>query len=94
MIVECSIPLFFCSLTAKSLDTFGGYRSFDEVFIDETVVNILYAHFVPSNVDPKDIYQYLIDNEITNIFKRKKSTGKFSTYCVNVLGFPDDEKFG
>ena len=28
------------SLTAKSLDTFGGYRSFDEVSIDETVVNV------------------------------------------------------
>ena len=44
-------------------------------------------------LNKRDVYKYLVENEITNIYKRKKSDGRFSEFVVNNFGFPSDSKF-
>ena len=71
----------------------GRLKSLDEVFIDESVANILFTYYVPSNIEKKKVYQFLVANKLTNIYKRRKSDGKYSKFCVNVFGFPEDSEF-
>ena len=66
----------------------------DEVFTDESVGSILYTIFVPPIIKFKDIYKFLIDSKLTNIYSRKKSNGRYSDYAVKMFGFPSDEKDG
>ena len=82
------------SLTAKTLEASGTYKSLDEVFTDESVGSILYTIFVPPIIKFKDIYKFLIDSKLTNIYSRKKSNGRYSDYAVKMFGFPSDEKDG
>ena len=68
----------------------GPLRSLDELFTDESVANILYSYFIPSYVKEQDVYNYMVENEIENIYKRKQSDGKFSDFVIARFGFPDD----
>jgi len=81
------------SLTQKTLKECGALKSLDEIFTDESVANILFTYYVPSNCEKKKVYQFLVANEFTNIYKRKKSDGKYSTFCVSIFGFPEDSNF-
>ena len=81
------------SLTHKTFMECGRLKSLDEVFTDESVANILFTYYVPSHIEKKKVYQFLVANELTNIYKRRKSDGKYSKFCFSVFGFPEDSEF-
>ncbi len=60
------------------------------MFTDEIVADILVSYYIPDEIERKDVYQYMVDNEITNIYKRKESNGKYSDFAINHFGFPAD----
>lgn len=53
------------SLTHKTFMQCGRLKSLDEVFIDESVANILFTYYVPSNIEKKKVYQFLVANKLT-----------------------------
>jgi len=81
------------SLTKKSVEDEGCFKSLDEIFTDESVRNILFTCHVLQTVESQDVCNHLIKNNVTNICKRKKSDGKFSDFDVKQFGFPADSIF-
>ena len=80
------------SMTKKTVGSIHRLKSLDEIFIDESVGKILYDYHVPGNVAPKDVYQFLKENDISCAFTRK-ANGTFSDYAVHTFGFPCDVHF-
>jgi len=68
----------------------GRLKSLDEVFIDESVANILYAI---EHREEESVPIFGCQQTYYNIYKRRKSDGKYSKFCVNVFGFPEDSEF-
>lgn len=57
---------------------------------NELVSNILFDYTVPPNIDSKDVYQFLVDNDITNVYKRKESSGQYSEFVCETFWYPTD----
>lgn len=81
------------SLTKNTFSEKGSLKNLDEAFLDKSVANILFIYYIPQNINKRDVYKYLVENKITNIYKRKKSDGLLSKFVVNTFGFPCDSKF-
>ena len=60
------------SKTAKTLTELGKHKPLDMVFIDETVGEILYDYFIPEEIEPNNVHDFLEENGIHNVFTRKK----------------------
>ena len=78
------------SLTHKTFMQCGRLKSLDEVFIGESVANILYAI---EHREEESVPIFGCQQTYYNIYKRRKSDGKYSKFCVNVFGFPEDSEF-
>ena len=66
----------------------GKFRSLDEIFLDESVGDILRRYMMPSDLDDTEAYKYLQENGSNKWFSRKKSNKKYSMYAVETFGFP------
>ena len=73
----------------------GGLKSFDEVFTDESVANILLNYYLPRGIKECLVYTYMMENNIgiSGMYKRKKSNGRFSDFVINLFGFLSDSSF-
>ena len=56
------------------------------------VLCILHTIFTPSVIHFKNVHQLLVKNEITSVFSKKKSNGRFSDFAVKMFNFPSDAK--
>jgi hypothetical protein len=76
------------SLTKSTLKQRGTYKNYDEVFTDTCVANILSEFYIPDHISDNKVYQYLVDNQIANIFFSRRTNGKYSDFATGTFGFP------
>ena len=67
----------------------GGYRALDKLMTDESVGDVIRAYMVPAHIVDHEVYSYLKQNGIGNLYSRNEDTKRYSYYAQKQFGFPD-----
>ena len=66
------------------------FEPLDKVMTDESVDQVLTNYYLPVVHKRQEVYNFLLQSDITGIYSRRVSDGRYSKYAVLEFGFPDD----
>lgn len=63
------------------------FRSLDQILTNEATAHILFMYFLPKGINEWEVYSYMKENNITNIFS-KNADGRYCQLAIDRFGFP------